>query len=134
MIEFKKLKLSTKILIPAILMIFVSNVITTYISSNKMEEMAFKNTRDSLSMLTDSIFITLRNAMNSGNIETIKEAEKNSRENIKGLESLVVAKSKNTIELFSPNEKYTSDKNILEVFDTKKELVIQMKDENGDSK
>ena len=133
MIEFKKLKLSTKILIPAILMIFVSNVITTYISSNKMEEMAFKNTRDSLSMLTDSIFITLRNAMNSGNIETIKEAEKNSRENIKGLESLVVAKSKNTIELFSPNEKYTSDKNILEVFDTKKELVIQMKDENGDS-
>ena len=133
MIEFKKLKLSTKILIPSILMIFTSNIITTYISSNKMEEMAFKNTRDSLSMLTDSIFLTLRNAMNSGDIDIIIEAEKSSREHIKGLESLVVAKSKNTIELFSPNEKLTTDKNILEVFDTKKELVLQMKDNNSDS-
>jgi methyl-accepting chemotaxis protein len=37
-----------------------------------MEQLAIANTKESLDMLTDSIFITLRNAMNSGDPQVIK--------------------------------------------------------------
>ena len=121
-----KLRISTKILIPAIVMIFVSNIITTYISSNKMEQLAHTNTKESLSMLTDSIFITLRNAMNSGDPEVIKKAELDSREGIKGLQRLYVAKSQETIDFYSPGENFTTDKDVLNVFDTKEELVLEV--------
>jgi methyl-accepting chemotaxis protein len=121
-----KLRISTKILIPAIIMIFVSNLITTYISSTKMEQLAHTNTKESLSMLTDSIFLTLRNAMNSGDPEVIKKAELDSREGIKGLQRLYVAKSQETIDFYSPGENFTTDKDILNVFDTKKELVLEV--------
>ena len=127
-----KLRISTKILLPAIIMIFASNIITTYISTNKMEQLAYTNTKESLSMLTDSIFLTLRNAMNSGDPEVIKKAEFDSREGIKGLQRLYVAKSQETIEFYSPGENFTNDKDVLDVFNTKKELVLEVQD-NGHS-
>ena len=101
-----KLRILTKILIPTILMIFLSNIVMTYISMNKMEQLAITNTKNSLDMLTDSIFLTLRNAMNSGDPEIIKNAENTSRSTIKGLKDLTVNKSKETIELYSPTEKF----------------------------
>ncbi|MDY0326658.1 MAG: methyl-accepting chemotaxis protein [Arcobacteraceae bacterium] len=127
-----KLRISTKILLPAIIMIFASNIITTYISTNKMEQLAYTNTKESLSMLTDSIFLTLRNAMNSGDPEVIKKAEFDSREGIKGLQRLYVAKSQETIDFYSPGENFTNDKDVLDVFNTKKELVLEVLD-NGHS-
>ncbi len=123
---FNKLRITTKILVPAIMMIFLSNIITTYISTNKMEQLAIANTKGSLEMLTDSLFLTLRNAMNSGDPQIIKQAEENSRQNIKGLKNLTVAKSKETIEFYSPSEKFTTDKDILEVFTTKTQKVVDM--------
>ncbi|MEJ5168181.1 MAG: methyl-accepting chemotaxis protein, partial [Arcobacteraceae bacterium] len=123
---FNKLRITTKILVPAIMMIFLSNIITTYISTDKMEQLAIANTKESLDMLTDSIFITLRNAMNSGDPQVIKQAENDSRENIKGLKNLTVAKSKETIEFYSPEEKFTTDTDILNVFATKSQKVIDV--------
>lgn len=123
---FNNLKIAPKILIPAIMMIFLSNIITTYISTSKMEQLAITNTKNSLDMLTDSIFLTLRNAMNSGDPQIIKEAEQDSRDNIQGLQNLYVAKSKETIELYSPTEQFTTDKDILEVFNTKTQKTIEI--------
>ena len=102
-----------------------------YSSTSKMEEMINKNSVDSMNMLTDSIFLTLRNAMNSGDPQTIKKAEEDSREFIKGLETLNVYKSKNTIEMYSPEEVYTKDKKVLEVFLAKEELVENRHNENN---
>lgn len=123
-----RLRILTKILIPTILMIFLSNIVMTYISMHKMEQLAITNSKNSLDMLTDSIFLTLRNAMNSGDPEIIKNAENNSRSTIKGLTDLTVNKSKETIELYSPSEKFTTDKDVLEVFATKSQKVIDIND------
>ncbi len=119
-------KVSTKILIPVVIVAIIGNLVSNYISTKQMEKLAQVNTRDSLEMLTSSIFLTLRNAMNTGDPAIIKSAENKSRETIKGLESLVVAKSKKTIELYSPDTKYTTDKDILEVFATKKEKSLDI--------
>jgi len=128
-----KLRVSTKIIIPIIFILTIGNIITNYITTIKMEELARNNVQNSLSMLTDSIFLTLRNAMNTGDPTVIKEAEEQSRDSIKGLTSLVVAKSKETIELYSPDTKFTTDKNILEAFSTKKEIVKEVYKNNTHS-
>ena len=122
----KNFRISTKILIPAIMMIFISNIIMTYISMNKMEQLSITNTKNSLGMLTDSVFLTLRNAMNSGEPGIIKKAEEDIRDTIKGLKNLSVKKSKETIELYSPNEKFTTDKDVIDVFSSKSQKMIDI--------
>ena len=122
---FKRLRVSTKIVIPIFIILLISNIITNYITASKMDILVKNSAKNSLGMLTDSLFITLRNAMNTGDPAVIKQAEDNSRKNIKGLSKLTVAKSRGTLELYSPEIKCTTDKDILKVFSTKKEQVIE---------
>lgn len=121
---FSNLKIGTKILIPVIFLLAAGNLVNTFISTTKMQNLAMTNTQKSLNMLTDSIFITLRESMNTGDPATIKAAEEKSRKNIKGLKELTVAKSKNTIALYSPGAAFTTDPVILEAFASKKEIII----------
>jgi len=118
----KKLKVSTKIVLPIIIILTIGNIITNYITTSQMNTLAKDNAKESLNMLTDSIFLTLRNAMNTGIPEVIKEAEEQSRKSIKGLTALKVAKSKETIAMYSPDESFTSDKQIVKVFETKNDF------------
>ncbi|MEA2016854.1 MAG: methyl-accepting chemotaxis protein, partial [Campylobacterota bacterium] len=126
-----KLRVSTKILIPIFMILIVSSAVTNYFTASQMDTLVKNSAKESLGMLTDSIFITLKNAMNTGDPTVIKETEEDSRNNIKGLTKLTVAKSKGTLELYSPNTPYTKDINILKSFDTKKEQVIEFYE--GDS-
>jgi len=128
---FKKFRVSTKIILPIIVILTLGNFITNYITTTNMHSLSKNSAKESLGMLTDSLFLTLRNAMNTGDPSVIQKAEEDSRNNIKGLTSLVVAKSKETIEMYSPETQFTTDKNILTAFTTKKELVLEeYKDES----
>ncbi len=84
-----------------------------------MDEVVRNNTKQSMDMLTDSVFLTLRNAMNTGDPEIIKQAEEQSRNSIKGLSSLKVYKSQNTIDMYSPSEQFTQDATVLKSFESK---------------
>jgi methyl-accepting chemotaxis protein len=84
-----------------------------------------------MDMLTDSVFLTLRNAMNTGDPDIIKQAEEQSRNSIKGLNSLKVYKSQNTIDMYSPTEQFTQDSTVLKSFETKEEMVIDEYDKNS---
>lgn len=119
-----RLKVSSKIIIPIVIVLTLGSIVTNYIMATQMDGMAKKSAKESLSMLTDSLFVTLRNAMNSGDPFVIKKAEQESRDTIQGLSKLVVAKSKETIEIYSPSESFTSDPSTLEVFAKKKEKVV----------
>jgi len=130
---FNKMRMSTKILLPMILILTISNIITNYMTTNKMETLAKDSAIASLNMLTDSIFLTLRNAMNTGDPATIAKAEDDSRKNIDGLTSLVVAKSKETIEMYSPTQQFTTNPDILDVFSTKSTKLIEVNENNEHS-
>ena len=119
-----KLRVSTKIIIPIVFILAVGNILTNSIMSYQMNSMAKESAKESLQMLTNSLFITLRNAMNTGDPATIKAAEEQSRTSIKGLTNLVVEKSKKTIEAYSPGTNYTSDNDVLKTFANKKEQVL----------
>ncbi|MEA3498417.1 MAG: methyl-accepting chemotaxis protein [Campylobacterota bacterium] len=128
---FNKIRVSTKIIIPIVIILALGNIITNYITTSQMKTLSQNSAKASLGMLTDSIFITLRNAMNTGDPVVIKHAEEQSRNEIKGLTSLVVAKSKGTIEMYSPQESFTTDKDILNIFATKKEQFKNITKENS---
>jgi methyl-accepting chemotaxis protein len=121
---FKKSKISTKIIIPVILLLLSANIISTYLSSKNMNQLVYQNSQQSLNLLTDSIFVTLRTAMNSGDSKVIKDVENEIRKTLKGLENLTVSKSKKLIDMYSSNEALTTNKNILDVINTKKEKLI----------
>jgi len=120
-----KLRVSTKIALPIFIILLVSSIVTNYVTASQMNALVKNNAKDSLNMLTDSLFITLRNAMNTGDPAIIKQAEEDSRNNIQGLTGMTVAKSKGTLELYSPQTPYTTDKDILHTFETKEEQVIE---------
>jgi methyl-accepting chemotaxis protein len=96
-----------------------------------MDEVVRENTKQSMDMLTDSVFLTLRNAMNTGDPDIIKQAEEQSRSSIKGLNSLKVYKSQNTIDMYSPTEQFTQDSTVLKSFETKEEMVIDEYDNDS---
>lgn len=129
--SINKFKVSTKILLPIVGILILGNIFINYKSATKMDEVVQENTKQSMDMLTDSIFLTLRNAMNTGDPDIIKQAEEQSRTSIKGLNSLNVYKSQNTIDMYSPNEQFTQDATVLKSFETKKEIVINEHDNNS---
>ena len=124
------MKIRTKIIVPTILVLVLSNLVSVFTSAYKMDDLAKSNAKIALSQLTDSIFLNLRTAMNTGDSLIIEDAEKKSRENIKGLEKFVVARSQDMITLFSPQMSFTTDKDILDVFSSKKENIIESFDNN----
>jgi len=124
------MKIRTKIILPTILVLVLSNLVSVFTSAYRMDDLAKNNAKLALEQLTDSIFLNLRTAMNTGDVTVIEEAEKQSREHIQGLEKFVVAKGKNVIELFAPLSKYTTDEETLKVFTSKEKKIIDSFDGN----
>jgi methyl-accepting chemotaxis protein len=120
-----RFRVSTKIVIPIFIILIVSSAVINYVTASQMQTLVKNSAKESLGMLTDSLFLTLRNAMNTGDPAVIKQAEEDSRKNIHGLTKLTVAKSKGTLELYSPQTPFTKDKDIIKAFDTKQEQVIE---------
>lgn len=69
--------------------------------------------------------------MNTGDSTIIADAEEKSRKEIKGLERFIVSRSTDMLALFSPQIPYTTDPDTLEVFDTKKEKIIEKFDDGN---
>ena len=94
----------------------ISSVVIMYLIVTRVSQDNIETTRHNLNMLNTSIFQTLRTAMNTGDPIAIEKAEKEAS-TIVGVEKLFVAKSKKLIELYSPDTKFTQDKQIKKVFD-----------------
>jgi len=120
-----KIRIRTKIIVPTILVLVLSNLVSVFTSAYKMDDLAKNNAELGLNQLTESIFLNLRTAMNTGDSSVIADAEEKSRQNIQGLEKLEVVRGEKMIELFSPQKKYTQDPRALEVFRTKKDIFIE---------
>ena len=121
----KDLSITKKLLILIMFLFIVYSIIFALVAKYNSETLSQSQVKQSFELLSDSIFITLRNSMNSVDPKYIAQTEEQIRTSIKGLDSLVVAKSKNTINLYSPNERFTKDGDILKAFKTKKPSQIE---------
>ena len=122
---FRNMKIRSKIIIPTIFILVLSNLVSVFTSAYKMDDLAKSNSKIALEQLTDSIFLNLRTAMNTGDSKIIFDAEEKSRNNINGLEKLVVSRSADMIALFSPEIAYTKDPETLKVFQSKQDTIIE---------
>ncbi len=106
------------------LLMTFSSFVTMYITTENIKKSDINSTKKYLTMLNQSIFQSLRNSMNTGDPEQIKQAEDHAR-NIQGVKSLFVAKSQALIEMYSPQDIFTKDKDILNAFKTKQTSIIE---------
>jgi methyl-accepting chemotaxis protein len=128
-LKLGRMRIRTKIIVPTIVVLVLSNLLSTFTSAYKMNDMAKDNAKKALTQTTDSIFLNLRTAMNTGDSTVIADAEEKSRQEISGLKNLTVAKSKKMIELFNPTQHFTQDEAIHKVFSSKKETVLEIKND-----
>ena len=80
-----------------------------YYLSETFNEFSNKTAQKSLHMLSDSVFQTLSRSMLAGDPAVVEETLKESQKLIKGIDEISVAKSKNVIELFGLESKFTTD-------------------------
>jgi methyl-accepting chemotaxis protein len=107
-------------------MISISSLFIIGSAIYKVKQDNMKATKESLEMLNESIFQSLRNAMNSGDVAQIKKAEYDASK-IKGVKKLNVSKSKSLIELYSSGDKFSTDEDIVKAFKTKQLSLVESK-------
>ena len=118
-----------KVIISVILLVILGlTSVNQYISST-LHNMSNKNTQQSLGMLSESIFQTLTGSMISGD-PTVVQDTLHAAKAIEGIESLHVTKSKAVLEVYAPDEQFTTDSVIREVLQNKETKVIET-DENS---
>ncbi len=128
MFELITKKISNKIIFSLLVLLTISTLTIVYFSTKEVSRNTLQNTKENLEMLNAAMFQSLRNAMNTGDPATIKQAEEDAR-NIKGVKDLTVAKSKKLMELYPSDTKFTTDPNILKAFDTKEPLLLETDNE-----
>ncbi len=123
-------KISNKIIFSLLILMTLSSLTVVYFTTNKVHNDAIAVTKENLEIVNTAMFQSLRNAMNTGDPAQIQGAEKEARA-IKGVKSLIVAKSQPLIDMYSPGAKTSKDPEILRAFKEKKEHVVEVDNENG---
>ncbi|MCD6433541.1 MAG: methyl-accepting chemotaxis protein [Sulfurimonas sp.] len=119
----------SKVIFSVILLSVFGLVGITYYLSSTLHDLSNKTTKQSLNMLSESIFQTMTGSMMMGDSAVVEDAFKSAR-SIEGIDSLNIAKSKAVIEVYAPTEKFTSDELLQAVLLNKDTKIIE-KDENS---
>ena len=130
MLELITKKISNKIIFALFILMSLSSITVVYFTTSKVTRDSVEKTKDNLEMLNSAIFQSLRNAMTTGDPVQIAKAEEDAR-HIKGVKDLTVAKGKPLMELYPSNIPYTTDKEVLNTFDSKQPLLLQTNNETG---
>ena len=130
MLEIITKKISNKIIVALFILMSLSSITVVYFTTSKVTKDSIEKTKDNLEMLNSAMFQSLRNAMNTGDPVQIAKAEEDAR-HIKGVKDLTVAKGKPLMELYPSNIPYTTDKEVLNTFDSKQPLLLQTNNETG---
>jgi methyl-accepting chemotaxis protein len=101
----------------------------TYYLSSTLQHLSEKTAKQSLTMLSESIFQTMTGSMMMGDTTIVQDALKAAKK-IDGIESLNVIKSKAVIEVYAPDEAFTTDALIKDILINKNTKVIET-NENG---
>ena len=124
---FKSVK--SKVIISIIALSIIGLVSISYYLSSTLQSLSNSTSKKSLAMLSESIFQTMTTSMMLGDPEVVETTFHNANQ-IEGIEHLSITKSKAVIEVYKPDERYTTDPLLLDVLQNKNQKLIE-KDENG---
>jgi len=123
------ISVKSKVAVSIIAISIIGLVGITYYLSHTLNALSNKTTKQSLSMLSESIFQTMTGSMMMGDPLVVQDAFKSAR-GIDGIESLNIAQSKSVLEIYGTKKEFTKNPLIIEVLQNKNTKVIE-KDENG---
>jgi len=122
----------SKVIISVLSLSIVGLVGITYYLSSTLHNLSNKTTKTSLNMLSESIFQTMTGSMMMGDPAVVADAFKAAR-SIDGIESLDIAKSKAVLEVYAPDESFTTDTILQDVLQNKEKKVIEKNENNHHS-
>ena len=100
-----------------------SVVLLLFISYNS-NKIIKNSTTDNIKTLGNTIFISIRTAMNLGDPKIVEDTLKTIKK-IKGIEDIEIDKSKEVIKVFGLKDHFTTEKMALKVFQTKKSMIME---------
>ncbi|MBU1657544.1 methyl-accepting chemotaxis protein [bacterium] len=124
---FKTVK--SKVVVSILLLSIFGLIGITYYLSSTLHTLSNKTAKQSLSMISESIFQTMTGSMLAGDPLIVQETLQTAK-SIEGIEYLNIIKSESVIEIYAPDEKFTQDSLIQKVLQTKETAVIET-DENS---
>ena len=124
---FKSVK--SKVIISVLSMSIIGMAGMIYYLSSTLHSLSNDNTKKSLAMLSESIFQTMTGSMMMGDPAVVQHAFKAAR-SIEGIEYLDITKSKAVLEVYAPEEKYTTNALLLDVL-TNQTTQVMEKDKDG---
>ena len=96
----------------------------SYYLSSTLHTLSDTTAKKSLKMLSESIFQTMTTSMMMGDPAVVKSAFESAK-GIDGIDDLKIAKSKAVIEVYAPDEKYTTDPLVRDVLQNKTTKIIE---------
>jgi len=117
-------KVKTKVIASLLSFTILGLIGMSYYLSATMQHLSNTSAKDSLHMLSESIFQTMTTSMLMGDPDVVQKAFDDARR-IDGIEKLNIAKSKAVLEVYAPEEKFTTDSLILNVLKTQKTKIIE---------
>ena len=121
--------LKSKVIISILSVTIFGLIGMSYYLSSTLQSLSNTATKKSLHMLSESIFQTLTTSMMMGSPAAVEEAFSKAN-GIDGIDKLNVTKSKAVIELFAPQDTFTSDALMREVLNNKTTKIIETDKEN----
>jgi methyl-accepting chemotaxis protein len=114
----------SKVFISILSLSIIGLVSITYYLSATLNDLSNNTAKQSLKMLSESIFQTMTTSMMMGDPAIVEQTFHNARK-IDGIEALNITKSKAVLEVYSPDEKFTTDPLIVDVLNNKTTKVLE---------
>ena len=124
MLKTIKSRIMYKILAAIFILSTVSSLIIIYINVFNIKDNFLDITKKNVDMMGQSIFVALRTAMQTGDRVLMKDVEYKTGK-IKGVKRISIQKGQKLIKLFNDKSTYTSDIDVLDVFNSKKTKVLE---------
>ncbi len=119
----------SKVVISILALSVLGLISISYYISSTLHKLSNDSKKESLAMLSESVFQTMTGSMMMGDPEIVQEAFRAAR-SIEGIESLNIAQSKAVLEVYPNGKSFTTDVLIREALQNRTTKIIET-DENG---
>jgi len=121
--------IKSKVVISGILLSLVSLLSVTYYLSRTLHGLSNSTTEKSLAMLSKSIFQTMTSSMMMGDPAVVEDSFSRAKE-IRGIDDLTITRSKSVLEIYAPDEKYTTSPILLDVINNQTTKIVEINENN----
>jgi len=116
--------IKAKLIVTTLVFFIIGSVLLLVFISYNSNKILKNSTTNNIETLSSAIFVGVRTSMNSGNPKIVKETLDTIKK-IDGINEVTISKSKGVIKTFGLKDTFTTNPNIIKVFQDKKQKIIE---------